>query len=123
MLQFIELISLQIYRYYYESFFDPIAVVAGCVQTILYADFFYLYITSGASFRLVGKSHALFFYSDARLATANVYLRRKQRHFLCDISDEMHCFSFHVSLLLLFSAIIASGCEYMRSSFPKHPES
>lgn len=34
-----------IYRYSTESFFDPIAVVAGCVQTILYADFFYLYIT------------------------------------------------------------------------------
>uniref|UniRef100_A0A915HM97 ER lumen protein-retaining receptor n=1 Tax=Romanomermis culicivorax TaxID=13658 RepID=A0A915HM97_ROMCU len=34
-----------IYRYYMESFFDPIAVVAGAVQTILYADFFYLYAT------------------------------------------------------------------------------
>jgi len=34
-----------IYRYYAEEFFDPIAVVAGCVQTILYADFFYLYVT------------------------------------------------------------------------------
>ncbi|CAI5454309.1 unnamed protein product [Caenorhabditis angaria] len=34
-----------IYRYYTENFFDPIAVVAGIVQTVLYADFFYLYIT------------------------------------------------------------------------------
>jgi len=34
-----------LYRYYSETFFDPIAVVAGCVQTILYADFFYLYVT------------------------------------------------------------------------------
>jgi len=34
-----------IYRYYTETFFDPIAVVAGIVQTILYADFFYLYVT------------------------------------------------------------------------------
>uniref|UniRef100_A0A5S6QP95 ER lumen protein-retaining receptor n=1 Tax=Trichuris muris TaxID=70415 RepID=A0A5S6QP95_TRIMR len=34
-----------VYRYYYENFFDPIAVVAGCVQTVLYADFFYLYVT------------------------------------------------------------------------------
>jgi len=34
-----------IYRYHIEAFFDPIAVVAGCVQTILYADFFYLYAT------------------------------------------------------------------------------
>jgi ER lumen protein retaining receptor len=34
-----------IYRYEYEGFFDPIAVVAGCIQTILYCDFFYLYIT------------------------------------------------------------------------------
>ncbi|XP_064602796.1 ER lumen protein-retaining receptor 2 [Liolophura sinensis] len=34
-----------IYRFYFEGFFDLIAVVAGCVQTILYCDFFYLYIT------------------------------------------------------------------------------
>jgi ER lumen protein retaining receptor len=36
-----------IYRYYMEGFFDAIAVVAGCVQTVLYCDFFYLYITKG----------------------------------------------------------------------------
>jgi len=34
-----------IYRYYVEEFFDPLAVVAGCVPTVLYADFFYLYVT------------------------------------------------------------------------------
>jgi len=34
-----------VYRYYMESFYDIIAIVAGCVQTILYCDFFYLYIT------------------------------------------------------------------------------
>lgn len=35
------------YRYYTESFLDVIALVAGIVQTVLYADFFYLYITKG----------------------------------------------------------------------------
>jgi len=34
-----------IYRFYAENFYDIIAIVAGCVQTILYCDFFYLYIT------------------------------------------------------------------------------
>ncbi|ELU09888.1 hypothetical protein CAPTEDRAFT_160167 [Capitella teleta] len=34
-----------VYRFYFEGFFDLIAVVAGCVQTVLYCDFFYLYIT------------------------------------------------------------------------------
>lgn len=34
-----------IYRWHSEGFFDLIAVVAGCVQTVLYCDFFYLYIT------------------------------------------------------------------------------
>ncbi|XP_006026207.1 ER lumen protein-retaining receptor 2 [Alligator sinensis] len=34
-----------IWRYYFEGFFDLIAVVAGVVQTILYCDFFYLYVT------------------------------------------------------------------------------
>merc|ERR1719516_67538 len=34
-----------IYRYHFESTYDPIAIVAGCVQTVLYCDFFYLYIT------------------------------------------------------------------------------
>ena len=36
-----------IYRFYYENSFDIIAVVAGIVQTVLYMDFFYLYITKG----------------------------------------------------------------------------
>lgn len=34
-----------IYRYHYESYFDGIAVAAGVIQTVLYCDFFYLYIT------------------------------------------------------------------------------
>ncbi|GAA27544.2 ER lumen protein retaining receptor 2 [Clonorchis sinensis] len=34
-----------IYRYYTEDVYDLIAIVAGCVQTLLYIDFFYLYIT------------------------------------------------------------------------------
>ncbi|VDN57487.1 unnamed protein product [Dracunculus medinensis] len=34
-----------IYRYYTEMFYDPIAIVAGVIQTVLYADFFYLYFT------------------------------------------------------------------------------
>jgi ER lumen protein retaining receptor len=33
------------YRFHTENFLDPIAVVAGIVQTVLYADFFYLYVT------------------------------------------------------------------------------
>jgi len=33
------------FRYYYESFYDIIAIVAGVVQTVLYCDFFYLYVT------------------------------------------------------------------------------
>merc|ERR1711971_213555 len=34
-----------IYRYHFENTYDVIAIVAGCVQTVLYCDFFYLYIT------------------------------------------------------------------------------
>ncbi|KAI6235363.1 ER lumen protein-retaining receptor [Aphelenchoides besseyi] len=34
-----------VFRFYSENFLDPIAVVAGIVQTVLYADFFYLYVT------------------------------------------------------------------------------
>lgn len=33
------------YRYYTEGFYDIIAIIAGVIQTILYCDFFYLYIT------------------------------------------------------------------------------
>ncbi|KAJ3032013.1 endoplasmic reticulum retention protein [Rhizophlyctis rosea] len=32
-----------IYRYFAENHFDPIAVLAGLVQTALYCDFFYVY--------------------------------------------------------------------------------
>nr|CAD7269818.1 unnamed protein product [Timema shepardi] len=38
-----------IYRYYVEVHYDLIAIVAGVVQTVLYCDFFYLYITKGES--------------------------------------------------------------------------
>ncbi|KAI8122901.1 ER lumen protein retaining receptor [Lucilia cuprina] len=34
-----------VYRYIVESHYDLIAIFAGVVQTILYCDFFYLYIT------------------------------------------------------------------------------
>ncbi|KPM06889.1 ER lumen protein retaining receptor-like protein [Sarcoptes scabiei] len=34
-----------IWRYYFENFVDWIAIVAGVIQTVLYCDFFYLYIT------------------------------------------------------------------------------
>ncbi|KAB0793604.1 hypothetical protein PPYR_13224 [Photinus pyralis] len=34
-----------IYRYTTEDHYDLIAIVAGIVQTVLYCDFFYLYIT------------------------------------------------------------------------------
>ena len=34
-----------VWRYYNEGFYDIIAIVAGCVQALLYLDFFYLYIT------------------------------------------------------------------------------
>lgn len=36
-----------VWRFYFEGFFDLIAIVAGVVQTILYCDFFYLYVTKG----------------------------------------------------------------------------
>ena len=40
-----------LYRYFIESppFFDPIAVVAGIIQTVLYSDFFYIYYTKSVS--------------------------------------------------------------------------
>lgn len=38
-----------IYRYVSEDHYDLIAIVAGIVQTVLYCDFFYLYITKGKS--------------------------------------------------------------------------
>jgi len=34
-----------VYRYYFENHIDWIAIVSGIVQTVLYCDFFYLYIT------------------------------------------------------------------------------
>jgi len=34
-----------IYRYFADSFFDPIAVLAGILQTITFSDFLYIYYT------------------------------------------------------------------------------
>ncbi|KAL4879992.1 ER lumen protein retaining receptor-domain-containing protein [Aspergillus karnatakaensis] len=34
-----------IYRYFAEGHFQPVAVLAGIIQTLLYSDFFYIYYT------------------------------------------------------------------------------
>ncbi|KAG9804756.1 putative ER lumen protein retaining receptor, partial [Aureobasidium melanogenum] len=34
-----------IYRWFTEGHFEPISVIAGLVQTVLYSDFFYIYYT------------------------------------------------------------------------------
>lgn len=47
-----------VYRYYFEGFYDFIAIVAGCVQTALYCDFFYLYITKG-KLKLTFAAHTI----------------------------------------------------------------
>lgn len=54
-----------LYRYFIAvpSFFDPIAVVAGVVQTVLYSDFFYIYYTKYV------ESHPP--HEDTRLTTIN----------------------------------------------------
>jgi ER lumen protein retaining receptor len=33
------------YRYFAEGYFHAIPVIAGILQTVLYADFFYIYYT------------------------------------------------------------------------------
>lgn len=50
-------------RYYTENFFDIIAVIAGIVQTVLYADFFYLYVTKGTLISLIRIKHLIFIIS------------------------------------------------------------
>jgi uncharacterized membrane protein (DUF485 family) len=47
-----------IYRYYTEGHFDPIAVCAGVLQTVLYCDFFYLYVTKGRSVCVCTRTQA-----------------------------------------------------------------
>ena len=44
-------------RYYSEGTVDPIAVVAGIVQTGLYADFFYVYFTKCVSSIFIKKDN------------------------------------------------------------------
>ncbi|XP_008483172.2 ER lumen protein-retaining receptor, partial [Diaphorina citri] len=46
-----------VYRYYSEDYLDLIAIVAGVVQTALYCDFFYLYITRGKPVDSCGLCH------------------------------------------------------------------
>jgi len=43
-----------------ESHYDAIAIIAGIVQTVLYCDFFYLYITKGKNERLLTESVSIF---------------------------------------------------------------
>ncbi|CAG11414.1 unnamed protein product [Tetraodon nigroviridis] len=59
-----------VWRYYFEGFFDMIAIVAGVVQTILYCDFFYLYVTKGG-FARAGMQFFTFFLCGHVLQTKN----------------------------------------------------
>ena len=45
-----------VYRYYYEGFFDLLAIAGGVVQTLVYCDFFYVYFTRSAVVELVGEN-------------------------------------------------------------------
>lgn len=58
-----------VWRYYFEGFFEMIAIVAGVVQTILYCDFFYLYVTKG------GLSLGIISLVDVPNQTANYCMR------------------------------------------------
>ncbi|VDD80964.1 unnamed protein product [Mesocestoides corti] len=49
-----------IYRYSFEGYFDYIAVVAGVIQTLLYLDFFYLYVTRGKSYSRINHPLTIF---------------------------------------------------------------
>ena len=40
-----------IWRYFTESWFDTIPVIAGVIQTVLYADFFWIYYTKCVALR------------------------------------------------------------------------
>lgn len=48
-----------VWRYYYEGFFDMIAIVAGCVQTVLYIDFFYVYCARSPIIEVTGDEKLL----------------------------------------------------------------
>ena len=43
-----------LYRYFADGWSDPIAVVAGIVQTVLYSDFFWIYYTKSV---ILGNSY------------------------------------------------------------------
>lgn len=100
-----------IWRFYFEGFFDLIAVVAGVVQTILYCDFFYLYITKGTSGDMLP---ALFlplcvFRSDLAQDAPNVALTPKtqlvsEKHF----NDRQVKFWINVFSLFSFPSFIVS---------------
>jgi hypothetical protein len=47
-----------VYRYYLDGHVDPIAIAAGSLQTLLYADFFYLYVTKGVLLVFCARLHA-----------------------------------------------------------------
>ncbi|KAL9081364.1 MAG: hypothetical protein Q9157_000083 [Trypethelium eluteriae] len=55
-----------LYRYFAEGYFDPIAVVAGIIQTILYSDFFYIYYTKSVC-RHRGPLRAVLFLEQVKI--------------------------------------------------------
>uniref|UniRef100_A0ACB8FM32 ER lumen protein-retaining receptor 2 n=1 Tax=Sphaerodactylus townsendi TaxID=933632 RepID=A0ACB8FM32_9SAUR len=85
-----------IWRYYFEGFFDLIAVVAGVVQTILYCDFFYLYVTKV----LKGKKLSLpaLDFSCGKCVGGGECRERWQRA-LIQNNGTLYCFTMHTDAL------------------------
>ena len=48
-----------LYRYFAEGHFEPIAVLAGILQTVLYSDFFWIYYTKYVILRCPSRDRAI----------------------------------------------------------------
>ncbi|GAA57241.1 ER lumen protein-retaining receptor [Clonorchis sinensis] len=112
-----------VYRYFVERHLDMIAIVSGVVQTLLYCDFFYLYVTRGMSFPRV----IYWFSSCERQDTRNASLRRSdsavhellespewipvcasETHSLCGILRSIMVLSFSICELNVLNRIYAA---------------
>jgi hypothetical protein len=77
-----------IYRYLFEvpRFYDPIAVIAGIIQTILYSDFFYIYYTKYVCRNYSSRISMLMEHSGSSKARSSTCRYRPRAHGRCSLS-------------------------------------
>ncbi|THH18689.1 hypothetical protein EW146_g2352 [Bondarzewia mesenterica] len=123
-----------IYRYFADDLIDPIAVIAGLVQTALYLDFFYVYFTKISA--SAGNAVSIFFFPPyvvdflSRVTLEGVFEKtpiasRESGIFYPDwtalASDRSHSYTQNANIFSKRLSALRKTCVFVDAPIVLHP--